>query len=338
MSKSKLSLANTYYSPKGYWKGLAAIDKLAEAAKVSKDVARAWLKKQAIWQIYLPAPRRIPRPRFDVSTPNEIHQADLLFLPHDKVGRKTFRYALTIVDVASRYKEAEPLMNKTAAEVANALSRIYGRGPLKWPKLLQVDPGREFMGAVNQLLANHGVSIRRGRVDIHRDQGIVERWNRTLAERLFGHQYAQEMRLPEGQRSTEWVKRLPAVVSALNAEVTRLTGKRPSVAIKAKALTQKPSSVVPGRPVGLREQKLSSGVGVRYLYQPGELEGGRRRATDPLWSLQVYRLGRSVTKPDEPVLYYLDADDGPKRGFVREELLVVPPDTELPPDGVLKPR
>ena len=47
-------------------------------------------------------------------------------------------------------------------------------------------------------------------VDIHRDQGIVERFNRTLAERLFGHQYAQETRLSEAARSTEWVKRLPA--------------------------------------------------------------------------------------------------------------------------------
>ena len=33
-------------------------------------------------------------------------------------------------------------------------------------------------------------------------------------------------------------------------------------------------------------------------------------------------------KSDEPVLYCLQ--DGPKRGFVREELLVVPPTTELP--------
>ena len=72
------------------------------------------------------------------------------------------------------------------------------------------------MGAVSQLLAKHGVSVRRGHVDIHRDQGIVERWNRTLAERLFGHQYAQEMRLPSSKRLTEWVVRLPAVVSALN--------------------------------------------------------------------------------------------------------------------------
>ena len=106
-------LQQIYYSPKGYWRGLAAINKLAAAAKVSEQVAHDWLKRQAIWQIYLPAPRHIPRPIFDEDKPNDVHQADLLFLPHDRLGRKTFKYALTIVDVASRYKEAEPLSTKS---------------------------------------------------------------------------------------------------------------------------------------------------------------------------------------------------------------------------------
>ena len=122
--------------------------------------------------------------------------------------------------------------------------------------------------------------------------GTKASWNRTLAERLFGHQYAKEMRLPSGQRSTEWAARLPSVVAGMNGEVTRLTGKKPSDAIKAKTVAQKPSSVVPGGPNGLQEQRLPSGVGVCYLYQPGELEGGRRRGTDPVWSLTVHRLGR----------------------------------------------
>ena len=125
MADSKLSAL--YYSPRGYW--LAAIEKLASAAKVTEQQAKDWLKRQAIRQIYLPAPRRVPRPKFDVAVPNEVHQADLLFLPHDRVRRKTFRYALTAVDVASRYKEAEPPANKEAKQVADALSRIYRRGP-----------------------------------------------------------------------------------------------------------------------------------------------------------------------------------------------------------------
>ena len=68
-------LSKIYYSPQGYWKGFAAIKKLAQAAKVSEDVAQNWLMKQALWQIYLPAPRYIPRPKFDVPVPNKVHQS-----------------------------------------------------------------------------------------------------------------------------------------------------------------------------------------------------------------------------------------------------------------------
>ena len=312
-------LAKIFYSPQGYWKGVSAIKKLADAAKVPEAIAKQWLYKQAIWQIYLPAPRYVPRPKFDVATPNSVHQADLLFLPHDKLRRKTYKYALTVVDIASRYK-AEPLTLKDSNEVAKAFQAIYKRGPLTWPQMLQVDPGREFMGGVTKEMEKHKTYIRRGRAEIHRDQAIVERFNRTLAERLFGHQYAVEM-LHAG-RSTVWVKRLPDVVNTLNNEVTRLTGKKPASAIKEKNIVSNPSTPY-SRPVGVNEKKLPPLISVRYLYQPGELEGGTKRATDPIWSLKVYQVAKNMTKPNEPVVYYLS--DGPKRGFVREELLVVPP-------------
>ena len=319
-------LAKIFYSPQGYWKGVSAIKKLTDASKAPENVVKQWLYKQAIWQIYLPAPRYVPRPKFDVATPNSVHQADLLFLPHDKLRRKTYKYALTVVDIASRYKEAEPLTSKDSNEVARAFQAIYKRGPLTWPSMLQVDPGREFMGGVTKEMEKHKTFIRRGRTEIHRDQAIVERFNRTLAERLFGHQYAVEM-LHAG-RSTVWVKRLPDVVNALNNEVTRLTGKKPASAIKEKNIVSKPSTPY-SRPVGVNEKKLPPLINVRYLYQPGELEGGTKRATDPIWSLKVYQVVKNMTKPNEPVVYYLS--DGPKRGFVREELLVVPPNTQLPP-------
>ena len=311
-------LAKIYYSPQGYWKAPLPSKKLAEAAKVPEDATKWWLIKQALWQIYLPAPRHVPRPKFDVAT------------PHDKLprGRKIYKYALTVVDIASRYKEAEPLTSKDSAEVAKAFQSIYRRSPLTWPQMLQVDPGREFMGSVTKEMESHKTYIRRGRTEIHRDQAIVERFNRMLAERLFGHQYAVEMLLPQGQRSTAWVKRFPEVVGALNNEVTSLTGKKPAVAIKEKAVASKPSTKY-SRPVGIKEKKIPPLVNVRYLYQPSELEGGTKRATDPIWSLKVHQIEKSVTKPYEPVVYYLS--DGPKRGFVREELLVVPPNTQLPP-------
>ena len=83
-----------------------------------------------------------------------MHQADLLFLPHDKLprGKKIYKYALTVVDVASRYKAAEALVSKDCEEVSRGFAKIYRKGSLKWPQMLQVDPGREFMGGVTKVL------------------------------------------------------------------------------------------------------------------------------------------------------------------------------------------
>ena len=45
-------------------------------------------------------------------------------------------YALTVVDVASRFKAAEPLSSKDFSRVSKAFQTIYERGPLRLPKVL----------------------------------------------------------------------------------------------------------------------------------------------------------------------------------------------------------
>ena len=187
-------------------------------------------------------------------------------------------------------------------------------------------------------MKSKNVKIRRGETGLHRSQAIVERFNRTFAEKLFGHQYAQEYlsaaasSKSSNARSREWVARLPDVINSLNKESTRLTGKTPLEAIKLPEVKHLSSSK--SRPKTKVESLLPRGVKVRYLYQPGELEGGeRRRATDPIWSLDFYEI-RQVMPHSQPIVYYLHHGTNslaPKRGFVREELLVVPDDTQLPP-------
>ncbi|XP_031553858.1 uncharacterized protein LOC116290879 [Actinia tenebrosa] len=252
MGRTEDKLKRIYYGPEGYWKGVSAIKKLATAARVSEETAKNWLKKQTIWQVYLPVPKYIPRPSFTVNAPNEVHQADLLFLPHDTVRRKTYRYALTVVDIASRYKDAEPITSKDSGEVAEALGKIYKR-ILKWPKLLQVDSGTEFMGVVTKTLKDHSTKIRRAEAEYHRGQSIVERFNKTLAERLFGYQYWKELEDPS-KRNKEWTQRLPQVVAALNNEAARATGMKPKDAIKKKHVEHK-SYVRSSRAVFPQEKK-----------------------------------------------------------------------------------
>ena len=323
-------LSNHYYSPQGYWKGYEAIDKLAGVTNIDKTIVKKWLEKQALWQIYLAKPQYIPRYHWNVEKVNQVHQADLLFLPHDTVKRKVYKYALVVVDIASRYIDAEPLTSKYSSEVSRGIENIYSRR-LKWPETIIVDPGTEFMGNVTKIMKNKSVKIQRSEANNHRAQALVERANRTIAEKLFSYQYSKEMVMEQNERSREWVERLPAVIRSINSGVKRITGKTPIDAIKLKEVEE--NHVKYKRPVGLDETRLPTGVKVRYLYAPGELEGGNQRATDPIWSLEIYDITRAVVSTNQPVLYYL-SDGAPKRNFVREELQVVPEDTELPPDSV----
>ena len=119
-----------YYTDDGYWRGKSAIQRLAKASGSTKEEAEEWLLKQPLYQIYLPAPKYVPTPNASMSLfakPNDIHQSDLLSLPHDKFKKKTYKYALNIVDVASRYKGSYQLTTKNAKEVAQAFQWIYMR-------------------------------------------------------------------------------------------------------------------------------------------------------------------------------------------------------------------
>ena len=311
-----------YYSDDGYWRGKIAIQRLAKASGSTKEETERWLLKQPLYQIYLRPPKYIPRPNASMSLfakPNDIHQSDLLSLPHDKFKKKTYKYALNIVDVASRYKGSYQLTTKNSKEVAQAFQWVYENTQLTYPKTLIVDDGKEFYGDTTKLMEKHDVIIQRGDASQHRSQGIVERFNRTLADRLFSYQYHKELEDPS-KSNREWVSRLQNVVSALNNEKTRLIAMKLVDAIKQTLVKQGFS-----QPVKQYEEKLLDiGAKVRYLYEPGELEGyqykgeRRKRSTDPIWSVNVYKIKDRYVQKQQPTLYYLDA--GPKRSFVFEEL------------------
>ena len=223
------------------------------------------------------------------------------------------------MDVASRYKGSYQLTTKNAKEVAQAFQWIYENTPLTYPKTLIGDDGKEFYGDTTKLMEKHDMIIQRGDPSQHRSQGIVERFNRTLADRLFTYQYHKELEDPS-KSNKEWISRLQNVVSSLNNEKTRLIGMKPIDAIKQTLVEQGFS-----QPVKEYEEKLLNvGTKVRYLYEPGELEGyqykgeRRKRSTDPIWSVDVYKIKDRYVQKHQPTLYYLDA--GPKRSFVFEEL------------------
>ena len=218
-----------------------------------------------------------------LTKPNDIHQSDPLSLPHDKFKKKTNKYALNIVNVASRYKGSYQLTTKNAKEVAQAFQWIYDNTPLNYPKTLIVNDGKEFYGDTTKLMEKHDVMIQSGDPSQHRSQGIVERFNRTLADRLFTYQYHKELEDPS-KSNREWVSRLQNVVSSLNDEKTRLIGMKPVDAIKQTLVEQGFSQ--PAKEY--KEKLLDIGTKVRYLYEPGGLEGYQYKGDDWVFSCGMY--------------------------------------------------
>ena len=79
------------YCDNGYWRDKSTIQKLSRASGSMKEDAEKWLMKQPLFQICLPAPKYIPRPNANMSLfakPNNVHQADILYLPHDRYEKK----------------------------------------------------------------------------------------------------------------------------------------------------------------------------------------------------------------------------------------------------------
>ena len=61
---------------------------------------------------------------------------DLLRLTNDTVNKKTYKWVLTVIDIASRFKWAVPLTLKNSSEVTKAFKKIYDNSNVPLPGLI----------------------------------------------------------------------------------------------------------------------------------------------------------------------------------------------------------
>ena len=272
-----------------------------------KDI-KSWLAKQALWQVHIPLPKEIHHPHYDVTKPNEQHQFDLLYMPHN---------------VASRYKAAKALRTTKRSKVAFALETIYRKGGVfKYPKVFQCDNGPEFKIKAIKLLEKHNVHIRRTASKYkHTYTAVVEAFNKELAKLLFKPMDALELQDPE-KESTIWVKNLNKNVNKMNNTISSMIGMNPKDAIKLDTIPlDNPYT----------EETVKMAYTDIFINLVNNIEI-KKDEPDFIWGKNTFRLDRIVEEPGNCVLYFLQ--DGPDRVFVREELMHVFEDTQAPPDSV----
>ena len=76
-------LYQAYYEPDRLWTDGKAIKELHKITSMSKKDIKSCLAKKALWQVYIPLPKEIHHPHYDVTKPNEQHQFDLVYMPHN---------------------------------------------------------------------------------------------------------------------------------------------------------------------------------------------------------------------------------------------------------------
>ena len=288
------------YQPNHLWKGKAAVKKLAELSGEKPKTVKQWLSRQAFWQVHLPAPKRVDRPHYQVTIPNEMHQFDQLYMPSDTLYGNKYKYILAGINAASRYKVMRLLRTKQARDVAEMVADIYKVGPLTYPSIFQCDNGSKFKGEMTKMLEKHKVKIWRVMTKYaHTHTAFIDALNKILTEKLFKVQNAQELNDPE-KVSSRWVKHLYGLVDELNDTETELTGMKPKDAVKLNEVPLVAQESYPPEEV-LPEDGL-----YHYLLEPSEEhDDQQRRATNRIWSKGTYRLREIVENPGNRVMYYL---------------------------------
>ena len=184
--------------------------------------------------------------------------------------KETYKYLLTVINVASRYGVAKPLTTKKLSEVAFVLGAIHKKGgAFKYHEVFQSDYGSEFKGEVIKLFKKHNVDIRRATTKYkHIHTAFVEAFNKEFEKLLFKPMDPQELQNPK-KVSTIWVKNVDPAVKRLNNTVSSIIGMKPNDATKLDTVLL--DKKYPGKTVLLEDGLY------RYLYQPGEQHGDQKR-------------------------------------------------------------
>ena len=315
------------------------IEKYFASFGLDRGLPRSFLKNQEIQKLFI-----IPKKETHEQMPifynfeeDNTHQADILFLPHDKVKGKVYAYALIVVDIATGDTDGEPLEfhkgwnGPTSRDVTDAIIKIYARKNLSVPKLLITDSGREFLDiSFQNFLEKNDISWKKAIGGRHRQVGMVERRNYTIGRAIMMRQFAESMITQK--ETVHWVKEFQDLMFHVNKRFHH------------KPLTDTELFKKHGDPwKDLKQEMLPLGTVVRImLTEPKDFKErgvkGHFRAGDARWTQDTYKVNGFVFDPHAPVLYKLNQKLKPHEhvAYTRQQLQVVGANEQDVPASIAK--
>ena len=229
--------------------------------------------------------------------PHQYHQMDILYLPHDN----GFKYALVIVDIATKQIQARPQKTKLAKETLKSIKSIYGTGRKTLPKptILHADGGTEFKGVVKEWVKDNNIALRISTPFRHQQQSVVEAMNKIIGSAIIKIQTNDELMNNDGQLITEWTTFLPTIVEVLNNSVSKYT----------------PKQYKGTEPIKCKKSECyayKEGTKVRVALKRDDFRSG-----DIRWSKNAHTITKVLLLPNRPIMYMVD---GYRNAFYKNEL------------------
>ena len=222
--------------------------------------------------------KKFLRRPFLVYDPMEAIQADLIFFNSPEIVRANsfYKYILSVIDIFSKKAFVRPLKTKNSTEVAKALDDIISQFPIT-PRKLMVDNGTEFSGSSNAI---NDVIVQKYRMviyiltDSQHKAGIVERFNRTLKQRIA--------RFMTENNTKRYIDSLQDIVDNYNQTFHRAIGMAPnSVSFTNRAEVFK--HLFPKSEVKVK-CKIQKGWRVRIPREKSIFEKGYT----PIWTKEIF--------------------------------------------------
>lgn len=292
------ALADIYYNPKNS-ASFGSAQKLYKAVKEKFPTAtlidvQNWLSGELAYTLHYPARRRFQRNKIVVTCMDEQWEADLVDMKEVSRHNDNYKYILTVIDSLSKYAWAVPLRLKDGKSLVRAYSSIFKQ---RKPVRLRTDKGTEFLNTDVQLLLKEYKIFHFTSHDDNVKCAIVERFNRTLKDKMFKYFTAI------GRK--RYIDKLQDFLSSYNHAKHRSIKMRPiDVTLDNDEIAfQNLYGVSSLREMRKGKSNLKVGDKVRMRYILGPLDRGYY----PNWTDNIYTIAKVINGPI-PVYHLTDSE------------------------------
>ena len=275
MSDHDKIMFTKYYNPSGQYTSIRNLyDAVKKEGITLKDV-KEFIQKQETTQVFK-KPKHIKH-YFPIVAKHkyEILQIDLVDMSDISSANEKYKFLMVAVDVFSRLAFVVPMKNKISHTIVESMTEILDETE---PIMINSDNGSEWINKdFKKLLRERGITINYVEVGDHHKMGIVDRFVRTLREKINKYctmynttKYINVLpQIIHGYNNTyhSGIKKIPNQVEEDDDDVIELTNRKYN---KAKE----------------EETKYNDGDVVRYIIN---LKAFEKRSL-PKWSKQTHKI------------------------------------------------